>query len=305
MTGLLLCGGTGELGGRIAVRLARRGIPFRALVRPTSDTAALRSLGAELVVGDLRDRSSLDRAMTGVTTVVTTANAIGRLLAGAKDLSIDAVDRDGNLALLRAAESAGVGRFVFLSSAGLTDAMAARAPFAAAKRQADRAVRESPMPTVVVRPAPLQELWLGGDSGLQPEKHRAIVFGRGRSRASYVAMDDVAEGCVRLALADAPPPVVAMGGPEKLTRHEVVDAFEREMGVRFRRITVPRPVLAAGSRALRRPKPALASAMGAGLTMDIEGAVVEPDDLRYLAIEPQPTTRRIREIARGLVPAAG
>jgi uncharacterized protein YbjT (DUF2867 family) len=48
---LLLCGGTGDLGGRIAVRLAARGIPFRALVRPRSDTTALRSSGAELSVG--------------------------------------------------------------------------------------------------------------------------------------------------------------------------------------------------------------------------------------------------------------
>jgi uncharacterized protein YbjT (DUF2867 family) len=46
VTDLLLCGGTGDLGGRIAARLAERGIPFRALVRPTSETAALRALDA-------------------------------------------------------------------------------------------------------------------------------------------------------------------------------------------------------------------------------------------------------------------
>jgi NADH dehydrogenase len=299
VTGLLLCGGTGDLGGRIATRLAERGIRFRALVRPTSKTAALRALDAELAVGDLTDRSSLDRAVTGMTTVVTTANAIGRILAGEKNLSIDAVDRDGNIALLRAAELAGVERFVFVSSAGLTDAMVRRAPFPAAKRKAEEAVRASAVPSVVIRPGPLQELWLGSDSGLQPEKRRAVIFGRGRTPASYVASDDVAEACVRLAAADAPPAVVDAGGPEALTRHEVVDAFERELGVRFRRISVPRPALAAGARVLRR-RPALASAMGAALTMDIEGAVVAPDDLRALGIEPLPTTRRIAEMARAL-----
>ena len=305
MTGLLLCGGTGDLGGRIAARLADRGVPFRALVRPTSDTAALRALDAELCVGDLRDRPGLDRAVAGRTTVVTTANAIGRILGGAKDLSIDDVDRDGNIALLRAAESAGVERFVFVSSAGLTDAMVRRAPFPAAKRVAEEAVRASAMPTVVVRPAPLQELWLAADSGLQPAKRRAVILGRGRAPVSYVSTDDVAEACVRLAVADTPPALVHAGGPEELTRHEVVDAFEREMGVRFRRIAVPRPVLAAGARMLRRPRPALASAMGAALTMDVEGAVVAPDDLRSLGIEPRPTTQRIAEIARTLAVRAG
>jgi uncharacterized protein YbjT (DUF2867 family) len=305
VTGLLLCGGTGDLGGRIAARLAERGIPFRALVRPTSETAALRALGAELSVGDLTDRPSLDRAVAGMTTVVTTANAVGRMLGGAKDLSIDAVDRDGNIALLRAAEAAGVERFVFVSSAGLTDAMVRRAPFAAAKRAADDAVRASPMPSVVVRPAPLQDLWLAADSGLQLEKRRAVILGRGQSPVSYVASDDIAEACVRLASTDSPPPLVYAGGSEILTRHEVVTAFERETGARFRRITVPRPVLAAGARATHRRRPALASAIGAALTMDIEGAVVAPRDLRSLGIEPRPTTRRIAELVEGFAARAG
>ncbi len=81
-TELLLCGGTGDLGGRIAARLAERGIAFRALVRSTSDTTRLQSLGAELSVGNLTDRASLDRAMGGIRTVVTTANSMTSTLAG-------------------------------------------------------------------------------------------------------------------------------------------------------------------------------------------------------------------------------
>jgi hypothetical protein len=73
---LLLCGGTGALGGRIAARLAGHGIRFRALVRASSDTAGLQSLGAELRVGNLTDRASLDRAVSGIRTVVTTANSM-------------------------------------------------------------------------------------------------------------------------------------------------------------------------------------------------------------------------------------
>src|SRR3712207_505150 len=101
MAELLLCGATGDLGGRIAVRLAERGIPFRALVRPHSDTAALPSSGVELSVGDLTDPAGLDRALDGVRTVVTTANGMGRNLAGARDVSIGRVDHDGNAALDR------------------------------------------------------------------------------------------------------------------------------------------------------------------------------------------------------------
>ena len=122
MTTVLLCGGTGQLGGAIASRLAGRGMPFRALVRPGSDAAPLRTLGADIRIGDLRDRASLERAVDGVDVVVTTANAVSRIMQGAKDLTIDAVDRDGNANLVAAAEEAGVQRFVYVSLAGLNEA---------------------------------------------------------------------------------------------------------------------------------------------------------------------------------------
>ncbi len=76
---------------------------MRALVRPTSNAAALEALGIAVVRADLTDPPSLVPALDGVDTVVTTANAIGRLLAGDRSVSIDAVDRDGNAVLVHAA----------------------------------------------------------------------------------------------------------------------------------------------------------------------------------------------------------
>lgn len=293
MTAVLLCGGTGQLGGAIARRLAARGAPFRALVRPTSDAAPLRALGADIHAGDLTDRAGLDRALHCVDVVVTTANAIGRIMDGAKDLSIDAVDRDGNADLVQAAEAAGVLRFVYVSLAGLNDAMVARAPFAAAKRQTEELVAASPMHSVIVRPAAFQEVWLAADTGIDPAKRRAVIFGQGRTPVSYIAVDDVAEACVRLALAAAPPSVIELGGPEELTRHQVVDAFERAYGTTFRRFSVPRPVLAAGARALRRLRPATASVMAMSLSMDVDGLRVDAAAIRQLGIEPRPVTEAI------------
>src|SRR5215217_1752125 len=132
MADLLLVGGTGQLGGKIAERLAARDVPFRALVRPQTDASALEALGAEIVRGDLTDRPSLPAALRGMTTVITTANAITRILGGATDITIDAVDRQGNEALIRAAETAGVQRFVFVAGYHLAPGMVERAPFAAA-----------------------------------------------------------------------------------------------------------------------------------------------------------------------------
>jgi NADH dehydrogenase len=294
---LLLCGGTGNLGSRIAARLVERGVRLRALVRPESSAAALRSLGAEISLGDLRDDESLAAAVDGVRTVVTTANAITRLLSGVKGLSIASVDREGNAALIRAAEAAGVERFVFVSMAGISEFMVARAPFAAAKEHTERLLAASPLRSVIIRPAPAQGLWLGRNVGVRPDRRRAVVFGRGRSGVSYLAEDDAAEACARLATMDDPPAMVEFGGPEVMTRHEVVDALERAFGARFRRLSVPRAVLAAGSRVLRRPKPEVASVMGMSLAMDVEGCAPSAEPLRELGIEPRPMSDAIRTLA--------
>src|SRR6185312_13189383 len=53
---LLLCGASGELGGRVARRLSERGADLRVLARPgAAGTAAAAAPGAEVVAGDLRD----------------------------------------------------------------------------------------------------------------------------------------------------------------------------------------------------------------------------------------------------------
>jgi uncharacterized protein YbjT (DUF2867 family) len=301
MSELLMCGATGDLGGRIAARLAERGVPFRALVRSSSDTAALRALGVELSVGDLTDPPSLDQALAGVKTVVSTANGISRRRAGAKDMSIDRVDRDGNAALVRASVAAGVDRFVFVSALGMTDLTVDLVPLFAAKRSTERLLQAAPLRSVIVRPAAFQETWLGPQAGIWPDKRRAVILGGGRTSVPYVAEDDVAEACVRLATMNDPPESLDFGGPEVLTRHDVVDAFERAVGARFRRIVVPRSVLALGTRALRRRQPDLAGALGIALSMD-DGYDVGAEPLRALGIEPRPASdyiaARAREAAR-------
>ena len=302
MSGLLLVGGTGLLGGAIAERLAQRGDPFRALVRPTTDATALAALGAEVVRGDLTEPSTLPPALAGISTVVTTANAIGRLLAGAQDVSIEAVDMRGNEALIGAAEAAGVQRFVFVAGYHHAPGMVERAPFAAAKVHAEELLKASSMRSVIVRPGPFQEVWLSPSTGIDPRRRLALIHGRGRTPWAYVAVDDVADAVVRLAFADDPPADLDFGGPEQLTRHQVVDAFERATGTRFRRVSIPRPILALGSRLLRRRKPALASVMGMALSSDENELPIDDRPLRELGIEPRSTTEAIERMARAPSP---
>jgi nucleoside-diphosphate-sugar epimerase len=251
------------------------------------------------VRGDLTDRPSLPAALAGTTTVITTANALTRILGGATDMTLDAVDRQGNESLIRAAEAAGVQRFVFVAGYHRAPGTVEKAPFAAAKVHAEDLLNASPMRSVIVRPGPFQDFWLSPASGIKPNRRVAIIHGHGRTPWAYVAADDTAEACVRLALADDPPAEFDFGGPQRLTRHEVVDAFERAMGVKFRRVSVPRPVMAAGNRLLRRRNPALASVLGMSLVSDMVELPLTDRPLRELGIEPRKTTDAIEQLVHG------
>jgi dihydroflavonol-4-reductase len=61
----LVTGATGFIGAAVARALIGAGIEVRVLVRPDSDLRNLRDLMVERVHGDLRDRESLQRALTG------------------------------------------------------------------------------------------------------------------------------------------------------------------------------------------------------------------------------------------------
>jgi uncharacterized protein YbjT (DUF2867 family) len=281
---LLLCGATGELGGRVARHLAGRGADLRLLVRPES--AAPDALEAEVVPGDLRDPASLARAVRGASTVVATATAMGRALAGAP-LDVRAVDGHGMLALVDAAERAGVERFVYVSYAGVSDEAARAHPLGAAKRAVERRLARADMRAVIVRPDMFQEVWLGPLTRFDWPAGRVIVLGRGESRARYVAVDDVAEAVARLALAADPPAAVELGGPDALTRREAVALFERVAGRPFTTHHIPRAALRAGMRVLRRARPHVASVMGHAYFADLHEASWSDAPLRSLGVEPR------------------
>ncbi len=76
---VLVTGATGFIGGALASALAARGDRVRALVRPTSRTAALAAQGAELASGDVADPASLRSAVEGCDAVVHLAGAVKAL----------------------------------------------------------------------------------------------------------------------------------------------------------------------------------------------------------------------------------
>lgn len=294
-TRILLCGGTGALGGAIARRLHDREAPFRALVRPGTDPGALAAHASEIARGDVRDPVSLTAALEGIATVVSTVNAIGRLLRGARDISIRDVDDRGNANLIAAAEAAEVERFVFVSMLGNHGVI--HTPFTDAKLVTERRLRASRLREVIIRPDAFQEVWLGRAGGFDLAGGSVRIQGRGATRHRHVAVEDVAEAVVRLTLADDPPRVVDLAGPEAMSANEAAEAFGRALGQPLRTSHVPRLALRVGRVVMGPFKPEVASIMGMALSGDLAETSADDQGFRRLGIEPRPSSTWIADVA--------
>src|SRR4051794_5084124 len=98
---ILVVGATGLLGGEVVRRLLATGQRVRALVRRTADAVrleAIRQAGAEIVIGDLKDASTLLPACQGTDAIIATASSTISRQPGDR---IESVDRDGYLNLIK------------------------------------------------------------------------------------------------------------------------------------------------------------------------------------------------------------
>lgn len=228
---ILVVGATGMLGSLIVQRLLGAGKEVRILVRPGSDYDELVASGAQPTQGDLTQPASLEVAVSGVDTVVTTANSARR----APPDTVDAVDLHGNMSLIDAARAAGVEHFVFVTGAPVTSADSP-IPFIAAKGASEDRLRASGMDWTVLAPNPYLEIWVGMVVARPALSGEEVVYvGSGERRHSMVSVHDVAQ----FAAASVDNPVahnrrLMIGGPEPISWRDAVATFERVLGRRVR-----------------------------------------------------------------------
>lgn len=246
----LVVGATGLLGSEICRLLAAGRKPFRALVRPTSDKAKiaeLQSLGAEIVQGDLKDRSSLAAACKGVKSVISTASAT---ISRQEGDSIQTVDLEGQLSLIDVAKAAGVSQFIQMSfsSAGT------EFPLQTAKRTVEDHLKQSGLTYTILQPTFFMEIWLGPSLGFDFPNAKAQIFGSGQNKISWISSRDVARFVVEsLHNPAARNAVIELGGPENLSPLEVVRIFEELQGRTFKLLHVTDESLAEQNTSAAEP----------------------------------------------------
>jgi uncharacterized protein YbjT (DUF2867 family) len=157
----LIFGATGQQGGAVARALRARGETVRAFVRdPQSNNArALAELGIKLVVGDLFDRASIDRAMLGVNRVfsVQTSSPSGMVS--------DEQEVMQGKAVADSAVAANVEFIVYSSSGAAGKGLTGMGHFDS-KSQIEEHIRSLPIAATITRPASFMEMMLLPGMGL-------------------------------------------------------------------------------------------------------------------------------------------
>ena len=224
---ILIVGSTGSLGHSIAMGLVASHKKVTALVRDTSTPRArqLQVAGASLVVGDLKSRSSIDLALKGIGTVVCTASST---LSRREGDSIETVDRAGVQDLISASIAAGVKHFIFVS---FSRNIGSDFPLAAAKRAAEERLESSAIDYTILLPSYFAETWFSPAVGFDIGNGKVRVYGTGKSKISYVALEDVARATI--ACVDNPTVIrksVPIGGPKPISQLDAVALAEKATG---------------------------------------------------------------------------
>ncbi|HEV8050354.1 MAG TPA: SDR family oxidoreductase, partial [Thermoplasmata archaeon] len=225
---VLVVGATGDLGGRTVRALLARGHRVRALVRPGSESAGLRSQGVEIAEGDMLAPPTLEAAMTGVSAVV--SSAIGYSRRRPSDSL--RTDFEGNHNLVDAAKKTQVPRFIFLSI--LACEKAPGVPHFWAKKVTEDYLAAQGVPFVALRPG----AFLGAPTGRfrawmlkAIERGRMMTMTTAGVRMTYIAPDEVARA---LAMAVDEPRAVGqridLGSDRAVSGPELAELVGRLLG---------------------------------------------------------------------------
>jgi uncharacterized protein YbjT (DUF2867 family) len=246
---LLLTGATGLVGSALLRRLVAEGTQVRCLVRDPRRLGAQR-VRVQIALGDLTDPPSFRNAMRGVHTVVHLAASIRDQPRG----SIEELNGIATWRMVRAAQRAGVERFVFFSVLGASTHHRAR--FFRAKALAEQAVAEADLHSTVFAPS---IVYAPGDPWLTLLERMALlpvmpVSGQGRATYQPIWAEDVAN-CVITALHALgserdTTERFELAGPQTLSHDEIVRLVLRSQNRGRPLLHIPTPIVSRGLRLL-------------------------------------------------------
>jgi nucleoside-diphosphate-sugar epimerase len=238
---LAVTGGTGFVGSRLLDGAVAEGHQLRALARRPMEPRA----NVDWVPGALDQPDSLTQLVSGADAVIHVAG----IISGRTAAEFDRCNVDGTKAMLDAAKTSGVRRFVHVSS------IAAREPelslYGASKAKSEELVAASGLPFAIVRPPAVYGP--GDQETLELFKmaKMGVVLLPPEGRLSLIHADDLVRLLLALAEPGAPSGVTIEpddGRPGGWSHTEFAEALGAAVGRRGISLSVPSRLLRLGAR---------------------------------------------------------
>jgi len=246
---IVIAGGTGRLGTLLVARLTARGLPVRVITRDQARPGRVTADLVEMVVGDVRDRATLARAVDGATVVVSAMHGF----PGTRDQNPTTIDCDGNINLADSAHAVGAD-LVMMSVVGAS--VDHPMDLFRMKYAAEEHARGIGLPLTVIQATAYLELWIGILQQTTGRSGRPLVFGHGNNPINFVSVHDVAA---------------------------IVDQAVTDPAVRGRTLQIigplPRTMLEFVAGTVGRAQPALGRQLRAAAAMDQLNLTAGPSDL--------------------------
>jgi len=249
---VLITGGTGFIGSRLALKLLESGACVRVLGQANTEAEAenkrlIEAQGAEVVLASVLDRENLFELAKGIDLVYHLAAAQHE--ANVPDQRFWDVNVGGTRNMLEASLKGGVKRFVHGSTIGVygsavdgtIDEQSPLRPeniYGITKVEGEKLVRsfQDRLPVVIIR---ISETYGSGDRRLLKlfksiKKKVFFMIGSGRNLHHLIYIDDLIAGLLLAAkVDDAAGQTFVLAGKEALTTNEMVAVIAEEVGVKL------------------------------------------------------------------------
>lgn len=216
-------GAVGSIGRLVTEKLLSQGVKVRALVRREDERAdALRKLGADVMLGDLTDLSSMHRAIEGV----------GRMYFG---MSVSPSYLEATVNTAAVAQHHGVEAFVNMSQMTVSQMSiteTTESPQHKLHWLAEQALAWSGLPVVTVRPTVFMEGFFLRFAAAGVRDRNALQLPLGQSRTSPICAADVADAVTAILVEPAPHlgKIYNLTGPQSADLEHYAQVFSDVLG---------------------------------------------------------------------------